>query len=189
VALSVAERSRRYREAHPERAKASGAAWCQRNPDKVREKARRRRAAGRVKKLSPEKKALKAKRYAAKHSEHLKAYHKRYQAENRERLVKQRQEYWVTRGKARVRPLVIERRAWINSMKEAPCMDCGGRFPPCAMDFDHANGDKAATVSQMMFAPEADVLREIQKCELVCANCHRVRTFTRKRAQLESVAS
>lgn len=59
-----------------------------------------------------------------------------------------------------------------------PCMDCGKSFPPCAMDFDH-QADKVASIANAVargFSIER-LLVEIKKCELVCANCHRVRTF------------
>jgi hypothetical protein len=44
------------------------------------------------------------------------------------------------------------------------------------MDFDHREG-KNGDISQMVFthSPEK-LLREIALCDVVCANCHRVRT-------------
>jgi hypothetical protein len=59
-------------------------------------------------------------------------------------------------------------------------MDCGGRFPACAMDFDHR--DPTTKVAKVMNHRNrvAPVLREIAKCDLVCANCHRIRTFREK---------
>ena len=65
--------------------------------------------------------------------------------------------------------------------KDRPCADCGARFDPCAMDFDHVRGIKVAAVSELVrrgARPEV-VLREIAKCEVVCSNCHRVRTQRR----------
>lgn len=63
-----------------------------------------------------------------------------------------------------------------------PCVDCGGTFDPVAMDFDHLDGaSKSSGISQMVrggWSMER-VLTEIAKCELVCANCHRVRTRDR----------
>ena len=69
----------------------------------------------------------------------------------------------------------------VNALKTGPCMDCGGRFPPCAMDFDHRDGDtKLASVSRLIAASSwARIEAEIAKCDLVCANCHRIRTFER----------
>ena len=72
----------------------------------------------------------------------------------------------------------------VNALKEAPCMDCGHRFHPCAMDFDHKPGSiKGANISTMVGAQYSleDILEEIQKCDLVCSNCHRVRTWVRRK--------
>lgn len=63
---------------------------------------------------------------------------------------------------------------------ERPCYDCGGMFPPEAMDFDHVSGTKSFTISQVPWLSWDAVREEIDKCQLVCSNCHRVRTKTRR---------
>lgn len=65
-------------------------------------------------------------------------------------------------------------------MKNNPCRDCGDCFPPEAMDFDHVRGKKIASIAQMRSRAWTQVLIELAKCELVCANCHRIRTWQRK---------
>lgn len=64
-------------------------------------------------------------------------------------------------------------------LKSVPCMDCGKTFPTCCMDFDHVDpGTKTLAVSQAVrqgWSVER-VLEEVDKCEVVCANCHRIRT-------------
>lgn len=65
------------------------------------------------------------------------------------------------------------RRAWLARLKDHPCGDCGGRFPPIAMDFHHTNGDGARF--NFRTAKKARVLEEVKKCVLLCANCHRIR--------------
>lgn len=78
----------------------------------------------------------------------------------------------------------------VNRLKDAPCTDCGNRFPPICMDFDHLPGvDKRTNVSQLMDKPEAVILAEIAKCELVCSNCHRVRTLARGQHRSEKRVS
>lgn len=68
----------------------------------------------------------------------------------------------------------------LNSLKsERPCYDCGGTFPPEAMDFDHVRGEKAFGVSVGAGKGWDEVRKEIDKCDLVCACCHRVRTQKR----------
>ena len=87
--------------------------------------------------------------------------------------------YFVERAKnARERKLQK-----LNEIKSQPCVDCGGTFPPCAMDFDHITDDKVHNISWLINNRSwAAVEQEIAKCELVCANCHRVRTQDRMHA-------
>lgn len=69
----------------------------------------------------------------------------------------------------------------INNLKDKPCMDCGNKFPPICMDFDHVRGKKVANISKLARAGKIDeALKEIEKCDLVCANCHRLRTDIRR---------
>lgn len=87
----------------------------------------------------------------------------------------------LAKHRAREDAWMAERQGWLVSLKDAPCTDCGGRFPSYCMDFDHVRGIKVASVSAMLnrSASRERILAEIAKCELVCANCHRIRTFGR----------
>lgn len=60
---------------------------------------------------------------------------------------------------------------------ETPCADCGQHFPYFVMDFDHLGG-KVHSISEMRRRRWTlpALLREIAKCDVVCANCHRIRT-------------
>jgi len=74
-------------------------------------------------------------------------------------------------------------RDFVSQLKNMPCTDCGKKYPPYVMDFDHRdgnhkNGNIGSLVSQAYFTKEK-LLEEIQKCDLVCSNCHRIRTFNR----------
>jgi hypothetical protein len=74
--------------------------------------------------------------------------------------------------------------AWYAALKEGkPCADCGRTFHPVAMQWDHRPGTtKTADLSRLRSTTsKRRVLDEIAKCDLVCANCHAVRTFTRGR--------
>ena len=68
--------------------------------------------------------------------------------------------------------------AMLDRLRDVPCADCGGRFPPCSMDFDHRDPtQKRSTVPAMIGrAGDARILAEAAKCDIVCANCHRART-------------
>lgn len=74
-----------------------------------------------------------------------------------------------------------EMRAVLWPLKDKPCADCGRRFPPYAMDFDHIDQNKVKAVSALAnrHARIEIVLAEVAKCEVVCAVCHRIRTYTR----------
>ena len=71
---------------------------------------------------------------------------------------------------------------YLNEIKSHPCMDCGASYPPYVMDLDHRNPEeKIANVSSMKRQGTwEDFLAEIEKCDIVCSNCHRIRTHERK---------
>jgi len=60
-------------------------------------------------------------------------------------------------------------------------MDCGRVFPPQVMQWDHLPGaQKLGDISTgLRRRSRTQILEEIAKCELVCANCHTIRTFER----------
>lgn len=98
------------------------------------------------------------------------AYHANWRAKNRASI------------NARMRLYEAAWMRWLDSLKRKPCKDCKHRFPPCVMDFDHRPGQKKILgVARMRRCNKAKVLREIAKCDLVCANCHRIRTQKRAR--------
>src|SRR6478609_2225540 len=70
-------------------------------------------------------------------------------------------------------------RLFVSSLKAAPCADCSTCFEATAMDFDHVRGLKVASISNMWAFPRVKLLEEVAKCDLVCVNCHRLRTQAR----------
>ena len=69
-------------------------------------------------------------------------------------------------------------RQLINEAKSKPCADCGVSYPFYVMDFDHRD-DKSFAISQAWRTRSWErVLLEIKKCDVVCANCHRERTYS-----------
>jgi hypothetical protein len=67
-----------------------------------------------------------------------------------------------------------------------PCVDCGGMFLPAAMEFDHLpTSEKRFNLAQAGHRNLREVLAELEKCELVCAN--RARTIGRGRDERRRV--
>ncbi len=80
----------------------------------------------------------------------------------------------------------------IDSWKTGPCRDSGNTFHPFVMDFDHRDAsDKLFNVSAGI--PNGlsieTIKEEADKCDLVCSNCHRMRTLTRKLAEQKPIPS
>ena len=74
-----------------------------------------------------------------------------------------------------------ERETYVRDLKErTPCADCNRFYPSYVMDFDHIDGKKVSSVSHMA-AREGwlRLMAEIAKCEIVCSNCHRIRTHSK----------
>lgn len=99
---------------------------------------------------------------------------------------------WHVRNRAQLR---IKRRRREAAIREevrklkstTPCADCEETYPHYVMDFDHVRGKKSHNVSAMMRKPTNKIWDEIAKCELVCANCHRVRTYHQAVARQKKV--
>lgn len=70
----------------------------------------------------------------------------------------------------------------VNSYKAVPCADCKNTYIPWVMEFDHrVPSEKRDNVSAMCddnYSLVALTL-EISKCDVVCANCHRIREYNR----------
>jgi hypothetical protein len=60
-----------------------------------------------------------------------------------------------------------------------PCLDCG-EHDPVVLEFDHLR-DKLFSIGQELSRRSwPSILAEIEKCQVVCANCHRRRTARRR---------
>lgn len=76
-----------------------------------------------------------------------------------------------------------KRRDFLNQLKNKPCIDCGETYDPECMDFDHV-GKKTKNVGNLVACSMERILEEIKHCEVICANCHRLRTKKRRLNQL-----
>ncbi len=69
---------------------------------------------------------------------------------------------------------------WIREYKVAQgCKDCGYNGHHAALEFDHVADRKLGTVASLAGSSLARVQKEIALCEVVCRNCHGIRTFKR----------
>lgn len=68
-------------------------------------------------------------------------------------------------------------RTLVLKAKDQPCADCGIQYPPCVMEFDHVRGTKSFNIGgNSSWLSHQKLLKEIEKCDVVCANCHAMRT-------------
>ena len=74
----------------------------------------------------------------------------------------------------------FEARELINQLKTKPCVDCHHKFHPCQMDFIRKDGS-SSKVSRRLLRSKKAILAEITVCDLVCANCGRLRNWKRQR--------
>jgi hypothetical protein len=74
-----------------------------------------------------------------------------------------------------------EMRDDLNKVIDVPCMDCGVKYPPYVMDLDHRNPqDKVDVIARLITNGSWEkFLAEIDKCDIVCSNCHRERTHNK----------
>ncbi len=107
---------------------------------------------------------------AYKNIEDRKAASKRHYCAHKERYMERNRRYRK------------EIATFVSDLKEkSPCTDCCKHYPAYVMDFDHLEAsDKLGMVSYFSKSGRIGALKkEILKCEIVCANCHRQRTFDR----------
>ncbi|MCA9900172.1 MAG: HNH endonuclease [Ardenticatenaceae bacterium] len=59
-----------------------------------------------------------------------------------------------------------------------PCIECG-EADPAVLEFDHVRGEKRSEVTKLM--RDGYTLKiiqaEIEKCVVLCANCHKRKTY------------
>ncbi len=105
-------------------------------------------------------------------------HHKKYMREIWYPLNRIKHIQYITNIKKRISKFVLDYK--INGK----CYDCGlrGVDYPEVLEFDHLR-DKEFNVSEYSYTTSSinKVKKEISKCDLVCANCHRIRTAKRKR--------
>jgi len=98
------------------------------------------------------------------------AYQRAHYHANKEKWREKRKKY-----EAKVRSLIV-------AAKDRPCTDCGGKWHPLVMEFDHLPGNAKEITLGGATARKCGwvtLQAEIAKCEVVCPTCHRIRTLRR----------
>lgn len=95
--------------------------------------------------------------------------------------------YWATRGKssqaanrAKRRQELLDRKLHLQRFLGGVCKQCGIEDHRL-LDFDHIDpATKAFAISNNFYKPLGDLMAEVEKCQLLCANCHRLKTLAGK---------
>lgn len=80
----------------------------------------------------------------------------------------------------RNKKLIIRKIKFCNWLKTQKCIDCG-ISDYRVLEFDHVRGEKEFTISSALNAVRDEIKfkKEIDKCDIRCANCHKIATATR----------
>lgn len=106
------------------------------------------------------------------------------QAEASRRHYLQNKEVMKARARVSTKARRERFRKLLQEIKTVPCLDCGRSYPHYVMDLDHVRGQKVGNIGDLVAQGVAlfKLLAEIDKCEVVCSNCHRERTHARNDA-------
>ena len=101
-------------------------------------------------------------------------YRRQHYLDNHEKYKKKARRWNDEHKDAR---LLAARRLVLEYLLEHPCVDCG-ETNPIVLEFDHVRGKKKEAISIMLSSMVTfDRLQaEIDKCDVRCANCHRMKT-------------
>ncbi len=102
-----------------------------------------------------------------------------------------KRERWVNRRDPDAIRLLELTRWWINKHKLSKgCSKCGYNTHPVALDMHHRNGgEKKFSISSVLARSNSatdvwklvinmqEFMDEVAKCDVICANCHRIEHF------------
>jgi hypothetical protein len=75
---------------------------------------------------------------------------------------------------ARQKQYYYMRKQWVDDIKlESGCLHCGYKEHACALEFHH-EGNKDFDVAGRKNRSWEAIIKEIEKCIILCSNCHRV---------------
>ncbi len=113
-----------------------------------------------------------------------------YKDPNDERAKASRRKHYSKNKKSYYQRNEIKRhqlREYLREIKNKPCLDCGIQYPFYVMEFDHRDPNaKLRGVTKLVNNCNMKKLtEEIEKCDVVCANCHRIRTWNKETGVLK----
>ena len=75
----------------------------------------------------------------------------------------------------------IKKRELWDYKESIGCVDCGEKYPHYMLEFDHLPVyDKIDSPTQIVHKYGIKkALEEVSKCDVVCANCHKIRSYLR----------
>ena len=80
----------------------------------------------------------------------------------------------------------VNRGKYKASKEGKPCAMCHNSFPQVCMDYDHVDpSTKKMCVAQMLGHSWSAIQEEIDKCVLLCSNCHRIKTYETTERQVQ----
>jgi len=117
--------------------------------------------------------------------EKRKGYKITYEAKNPQKILESERKY---REKNKVKNRVYQRirqkdKHRTNKLKAieykgGKCFDCNNEYPQCCYDFHHIDPNiKDSTIAQITGRQFENIISELDKCVLLCSNCHRIRHF------------
>ena len=132
------------------------------------------------------------KKYRAEHKLQIAEYQKEHYAENKQQILERQKQHRVEH-----RPQILEyqkeyrksdrgklaiakyKKAWMPILKEIygkiACSKCGYSKCFAALDFHHRQSEvkKFSIAAILKCKVTAERIKEIKKCNILCANCHR----------------
>ena len=108
-------------------------------------------------------------------------------AYGREHYLANRQKYIDAEARRKQERAERRTRYLIEFFRDHPCADCG-ETDPVVLEFDHLRDKGLEVTNQFASRNWQEILDEIAKCHVVCANCHKRRT-ARRAGYLRAVLS
>ncbi len=118
----------------------------------------------------------KQQKYKKKYYKKNKEYYKEYHEKRKEKYKVKRKEKYNKRKK------------YIDQIKlESGCVFCGYNEHPAALDFDHIDPlIKISNISNLLLGSLNSLQAEIAKCQVLCSNCHRIKTYEERQENTET---